>query len=1029
MTSTTTSRRDLPRATARRRPSHLASTASANHSPKETPREYHAKAASTGSTPRQASRLGRFFRGGLATRASSPTSIGSGAPPGRLRLTVLLAALTAIFVLAPAALASATDYPIKVELLGSGHGKVKIEAATLKGGNIHCSNIPGEVEEVPAECKSVGETSLVTNLVMTATPAAGDEITAWTQIGIGTPAPTCASQLPSTTTVSCQGLATLTASERVLKVTFTAPGFPLTLTTSGSGTGSFECEDITAAGAAAPCASGVEFPENDEVKVIAKPDTGSHFEEFNSENSGECSGATCTVIMSTGRTVNAKNDLDAETFSESVTGDGELKCEDATEGGGFTACASTYPYGHTVKVEAIAHTGSHLETLTGSGSAACAGAECSFVIHEASGASAAFALDAETFSESVTGDGELKCEDATEGGGFTACASTYPYGHTVKVEAIAHTGSHLETLTGSGSAACAGAECSFVIHEASGASAAFALDAETFSESVTGDGELKCEDATEGGGFTACASTYPYGHTVKVEAIAHTGSHLETLTGSGSAACAGAECSFVIHEASGASATFALDEEPLTINETGSPGTGEVKCNGGSCAGPWHYGDMIEITATPTGGSSLGTISGSGSASSCTNSPCAAFEITAASTYNVEWVPSGAASLTVAKSGAGKGTVESTVPASPTLVCDPECTAEGAVFTEGQMVRLKETPQLPGSIFVSWSSNCAPISATECEVEVQAGGTAVTATFIPVAVVTPISAGGACGEATGVKVEYAGASYNICSGEAGSPGADGGTPTITPFTKAEEEGGTPPGHPCNDNGGTKIVLGATTSYVCNGAQGAQGDPGGTPTITVTAFGPGEHGCPAGVSGSDVDFQLGATHTHAYICNGANGSDGSDGQSVTVTVEPPGVNCANGGFKLESVSGTSYVCNGTNGTDGANGQNGAPGADGQNGAAGAQGPAGPQGATGPQGKTGKVKVTCKVKGSKKIKCTVKQPKASSSAVRLRWNLHRDGSVVSHGRTSAKRLQHLLNHLRPGRYVLHVAGQHGVVIKVS
>ena len=39
--------------------------------------------------------------------------------------------------------------------------------------------------------------------------------------------------------------------------------------------------------------------------------------------------------------------------------------------------------------------------------------------------------------------------------------------------------------------------------------------------SVTGEfaSELKCEDVTEGGGPGACAASYPYGHTVKVDAL------------------------------------------------------------------------------------------------------------------------------------------------------------------------------------------------------------------------------------------------------------------------------------------------------------------------------------------------------------------------------------------------------------------------------------------------------------------------------------------------------------------------------
>jgi hypothetical protein len=75
----------------------------------------------------------------------------------------------------------------------------------------------------------------------------------------------------------------------------------------------------------------------------------------------------------------------------------------------------------------------------------------------------------------------------------------------------------------------------------------------------------------------------------------------------------------------------------------------------------------------------------------------------------------------------------------------------------------------------------------------------------------------------------------------------------------------------------------------------------------------------------------------------------------------------------------------------------------------------------------VKVTCKMKGPKKVTCTVKQSKASASSL-LSWSIHRGKHTVSHGRTSAARLQKVLNHLRPGRYRLHVQGG-DVVIRIG
>ncbi len=152
------------------------------------------------------------------------------------------------------------------------------------------------------------------------------------------------------TTPSCE-VGALTEPAK-LKAVFTSTGSPtyaLNLTTSGTGAGSFECEDITEAGAAAPCASGDEFPENDEVKVTPVAGSGSEFVEFSNENGGECSGSTCTVTMSGPRSVNAKFDLEPVTGSPLavfVSGAGSVSAATGTISGctsaGGSACEGHY---------------------------------------------------------------------------------------------------------------------------------------------------------------------------------------------------------------------------------------------------------------------------------------------------------------------------------------------------------------------------------------------------------------------------------------------------------------------------------------------------------------------------------------------------------------------------------------------------------------------------------------------------------------------------------------------------------------
>jgi len=71
------------------------------------------------------------------------------------------------------------------------------------------------------------------------------------------------------------------------------------------------------------------------------------------------------------------------------------------------------------------------------------------------------------------------------------------------------------------------------------------------------------------------------------------------------------------------------------------------------------------------------------------------------------------------------------------------------------------------------------------------------------------------------------------------------------------------------------------------------------------------------------------------------------------------------------------------------------------------------------------VICKVK-DKKVKCVVK---AVNKRHHLRWSLMQGGHSVSHGSTSAARLQRILNHAPSGHYVLRIAGQGGERIQIG
>jgi virginiamycin B lyase len=81
------------------------------------------------------------------------------------------------------------------------------------------------------------------------------------------------------------------------------PNYALNLSTTGEGTGSFQCD--TGSGPEA-CAS--EYAEGTEVTVIANAGSGSEFAEFGPE--GDCTGTGCELTMDEARTVNAVFDLE-----------------------------------------------------------------------------------------------------------------------------------------------------------------------------------------------------------------------------------------------------------------------------------------------------------------------------------------------------------------------------------------------------------------------------------------------------------------------------------------------------------------------------------------------------------------------------------------------------------------------------------------------------------------------------------------------------------------------------------------------
>jgi hypothetical protein len=493
------------------------------------------------------------------------------------------------------------------------------------------------------------------------------------------------------------------------------------------------------------------------------------------------------------------------------------------------------------------------------------------------------------------------------------------------------------------------------------------------SVSPGGTGEVQCNETGAG-----CLAEYDEGQEVTAEAAESNPAFTfeEWANGTGSAAsCNGStspDCSFLLGADSTLEAVYVAAGPPVELTiEEGGTGSGSVECDAGSgfgpCAPEYTEGRTVTIKDVPAAGSHF--VEWTGECDSVTGTEC---EVTmdAAKTVEVVNDTNPAFALTIEEGGTGSGSVECDS-GSGFGACAPE-------YTEGTTVTIKDVPAA-GSHFVEWTGECDSVTGTECEVTIDAAKTVEVVNDI--STTSPLTV--------------------IVNGHGTVESNPGGISCTGP---AEEE--------CTAEFEGTVTLTATpeAGYAFAGWLGCRHTGAGTCEIAVT-------------EAREV--------TAAFVKEGTDGSTGPTGPAgptgPTGTTGPTGPAGPTGPTGPTGAAGATGP-GGAAGAAGAQGPQGAAGAKGDTGAAGAQGPAGPQGKQGP---AGKVTVTCKMKGTKKVICTVKQSKSKSAQSRkVKWRLHRAGHIVSHGNGSAANLQAVLNRLRPGSYLLHLAGQSGdVTIKVG
>jgi uncharacterized repeat protein (TIGR02543 family) len=153
-----------------------------------------------------------------------------------------------------------------------------------------------------------------------------------------------------------------------------------------------------------------------------------------------------------------------------------------------------------------------------------------------------------------------------------------------------------------------------------------------------------------------------------------------------------------------------------TVSVHSENSSGSMSCINAACAGEWDYGSKLVATAMAKAGWTF--VGWTAGCESVSGSTCM-LTITENTTISATFAPQ-AFTLTVAKDGAGSGTVTST-PAG--INCGSACSAQ---YDNGTAVTLTATPNA-GSVFAGWTG-CDSVSGSSCSVSMSAAKS-VSASF------------------------------------------------------------------------------------------------------------------------------------------------------------------------------------------------------------------------------------------------------------------------------------------------------------
>jgi hypothetical protein len=472
---------------------------------------------------------------------------------------------------------------------------------------------------------------------------------------------------------------------------FTLKTFSLTITKSGSGTG-------TVASSPAGINCGTDCSETYDIDTLvfltATPNSDSEFSGW----SGACSGGadTCSVTMDAAKTVTANFTRRFPlTVSKSGTGAGTV----ASNPSGINCggdCSETYNINTQVTLTAAPNADSDFVEWSGCDSAA--GTSCTITMNAAKSVTATFTL--KVFTLTVTkmntgGNGPVTSAPAGINCG-TDCSQTFNINTEVTLTASPNNSS---IFTGwSGACTGTGRTCIVTMDASKTVTASYtAKPVLTVTKMGTGSGTVTSTPAGINCG-TDCTQSYD-NFTTQVTLTAVAGAD-SAFTG-WSGACSGTgSCVVAMDAGKTVRADFTLTGVALNVTVTGN---GTVTSNppgincGTDCSGTYPIDSTMTLTATPAADSDFVGWGGActGSAETCDVTLDAAKTVTAAFALK-------RFTLTVNLDPAGNGSGRVTAPGIDCGAGSADCSE---VYTLGTSVELAAQPELL-SQFSNWSGDC-----------------------------------------------------------------------------------------------------------------------------------------------------------------------------------------------------------------------------------------------------------------------------------------------------------------------------------